>query len=340
VYDVTALAMDKTSVRTLGERLPTSLPGGIARRLVGDRYVGLARHLRGADIVHSFDIGSWFSWQAATLRAALGFRLVITAWETVPFLAGGRSARVRRYQDAVLGAADLFLPATARARDTLLLEGAPADRIRLVDPVGVNVERFVAARGRDLASQPAYTVLSVGRLVWEKGHQDVLRAVALLRRCGGPDAHVLIVGTGSEEGRLRSLAHELGIGQDVEFAGAVSYDAMPAIYGRADCLVLASLPLPDWEEQFGWVLAEAMAAHLPIVASTSGAIPEVVGDAGTLFAPGDWTGLARALAEGPLAQPPGTRHAPDASRLEHLTVTAAGARLSDAYDELLGESSP
>jgi glycosyltransferase involved in cell wall biosynthesis len=336
VYDVEGLGLAKVPLRTIGEGLPTRVPAAIARRLAGDRYAGLARHLEGADVVHSFDIGSWFSWQAATLREQLGFKLVITAWETVPFLAGGRSKRVQRYQDAVLAAADLFLAATDRARDALLLEGAPPERVRVVLPAGLHVERFADARRRDPDAGPGHTLLSVGRLVWEKGHQDILRAVALLLRAGRKDVRAVVVGTGPDEGKLRTLAAELGIADAVEFAGAISYDDMPSVYANADCLVLASLPLPDWEEQFGWVLAEAMAAHLPIVASTSGAIPEVLGDDADLFAPGDWTALARALAAGPLAQPPGTRRAPDPARLEALTVASAGARLRAAYDELLG----
>jgi glycosyltransferase involved in cell wall biosynthesis len=339
VYDVDRLPMTKVPVRTIGERWPTRIPGAVARRFVGDRYTGLAEHLRGADIVHSFDIGSWFSWQAATLRSELGFRLVITVWETVPFLAGGRSPRVRRYQDTVLEAADLFLAATERARDALLLEGAPADRIRILNPAGLNIERFAPARVRD-AADPRPTLLSVGRLVWEKGHQDVVRAAALLRQEGQGDVRVVIVGTGPEEARLRALAGELQIADAVEFAGAVSYDDMPGVYARADCLVLASLPLPDWEEQFGWVLAEAMASHLPIVAASSGAIPEVVGDDGALFAAGDWPALARALANGPLAEAPGARRAPNPKRLEELSVSAAGARLRAAYDRLCAEGGP
>jgi glycosyltransferase involved in cell wall biosynthesis len=340
VYDVGALAVDKVAVHTLGERLPTRVPGAVLRRVVGDRYSRLAHHLAGADIVHSFDLGAWFSWQAARLRPALGFRLVITAWETIPFLDAGRTAKARRYREAVLGATDLYLPATERARDALLLEGAPRERIMLANPAGLDVDRFVLARTPDRSGAPAHTILSVGRLVWEKGHQDVMRAVARLRDAGrdaGRDAiRLLVVGTGPDERRLRSVARELGVDDAVEFTGAVAYDDMPALYARADCLVLASLPLPSWEEQFGWVLAEAMAAHVPILASASGAIAEVVGDSGALFAPGDWPALADALARGPLAQPPGSRRAPAPGRLESFTTAAAAQRLRAAYDSLDG----
>jgi glycosyltransferase involved in cell wall biosynthesis len=74
---------------------------------------------------------------------------------------------------------------------------------------------------------------------------------------------------------------------------------------------------------------------VPIVASASGAIPEVVGGAGTLFRPGDWVGLADVLEEGPLAAAPGARRAPDAALLERYSLDAAAARFRAAYDELV-----
>jgi glycosyltransferase involved in cell wall biosynthesis len=111
---------------------------------------------------------------------------------------------------------------------------------------------------------------------------------------------------------------------------------MPAVYARASCLVLASLPVWFWEEQFGMVLAEALCAGLPIVASASGAIPEVLRGQAPLFAPGDWPGLARALAEGPLAHPPGTRAGYDEQVVAEYSGEAAAERLADAYAELLG----
>ena len=86
------------------------------------------------------------------------------------------------------------------------------------------------------------------------------------------------------------------------------------------------------------VLAEAMAAGLPIVASSSGAIPEVVGSDGLYFTPGDWLGLAQQLARGPLARPPGTRAEYEAERLVRFSSTAAAARLVAAYDRVLGKS--
>ena len=63
---------------------------------------------------------------------------------------------------------------------------------------------------------------------------------------------------------------------------------MPAVFAEASRVVLASLPTKTWEEQFGLVLAEALAAGAPVIASSSGAIPEVLhGSGAPLFTPGD-----------------------------------------------------
>jgi glycosyltransferase involved in cell wall biosynthesis len=85
------------------------------------------------------------------------------------------------------------------------------------------------------------------------------------------------------------------------------------------------------------VLAEAMAAGVPIVASTSGAIPEVLNGSGaSLFPPGDWVELARLLADGPLRAPPGTRVAYPPELVLRYSLEAAAERLDAAYRRVLG----
>jgi glycosyltransferase involved in cell wall biosynthesis len=316
-FDASGLGLRQRRVRALRDFVRSDL----AVKALGDRYLGLARHLDGADLVHSAELGVWFSRQPALLKQRLGFKLVLTVWETIPFRATYRAFRGRAYREETIPAVDLFLAATERARECLLLEDVPADRIEVCPP-GVDAELFAAARGT-----PEPLVVSPGRLVWEKGHQDVLRALAALRRglVAGEPPRLAIVGTGPEEGRLRRYAADLGVADLVEFRGGVPYEEMPAVLGRASCVVLASLPTPLWEEQFGMVLAEAEAAGVPVVAAASGAIPEVVADDGVLFRPGDWLGLARLLAD-----PPARREGP-----ARFTAAAAAARLASAYDHVL-----
>ncbi len=130
-------------------------------------------------------------------------------------LAAYRNRHARRFRELVLADTDLFLAATERAALALELEGVPAERI-VVCPPGIDTSRFAphaagaspTARGGRAERPRVHTIVSPGRLVWEKGHQDVLRALALLHRgiVRDPGAarrvrpRLLIVGAGPEGG--------------------------------------------------------------------------------------------------------------------------------------------
>jgi glycosyltransferase involved in cell wall biosynthesis len=344
-YGVETLALEAVPAPTVRDLAPRGRIGDLAAHVVGDRYRGFERRVRGADVVHAEELSYWFAAEAARHKQACGYKLVLTVWETLPLLEAFRNPSARRRRRLLLEQTDLYLAVTERARAALLLEGVPDERIA-VSPPGLDVDRF---RDTGPVASEEHVVLSVGRLVWEKGHQDVLRAVAAIRKglVGSATAscRVRIVGDGPERRRLEDHARELGLGDTVEFA-AVSYEDMPTLYAAASCLVLPSLsaaacflgpvgiPHCFWEEQFGMVLAEAMAAGLPIVASTSGAIPEVTGGAGTLVAPGDWLGLGRVLAETVLSRPPDERVEYDPAVVDRYSQRAAAERLAAAYDGL------
>jgi glycosyltransferase involved in cell wall biosynthesis len=351
MFDVSALPVQQVKVRAFRDFLPPGAVGDIMAGLTGDRYLNVDPLLADADIVHAAELSFWFAGEAARLKKRHGYKLVLTVWETLPLLSTFRNRWARVYRERVLEAGDLFLAATERARDALLLEGVEPERVELSYP-GIDLEQFGAARRAE--SPEEYVLISPGRLVWEKGHQDVMRAVSAIRRgiVEAPDGvkpRILLVGSGPERKRLGAYAEELGLGGDVEFR-SVPYDAMPGLYARASCMILASLSnaggtrylgdLPHffWEEQFGLVLAEAMAAGLPIVASASGAIPEVVGPSGEYFVPGDWIGLARKLAEGPLARPAGERVSHPEELVQRYSTEAASERLAAIYERLLGTS--
>jgi glycosyltransferase involved in cell wall biosynthesis len=336
-FDTGGVALPSRTARALRDVLPAGRVGDALVRVPGDRYLHPAHAFAGADIVHAQELGYWYSMQAARSKRRLGFKLALTAWETLPFRATYRNVRTRPYRQRVLEAGDLFLAATERAADCLRLEGVSRDRIRVSAP-GVDVERFRAPRPEPTGPP---VVLSPGRLVWEKGHQDVLRALAALGAglAGEPrrDVRAVFVGHGPEEARLRAYAEDLGVVGQVDFRSFVPYEEMPAVYAEASCMVLASLPVMHWEEQFGMVLAEGMAAGLPIVASTSGAIPEVAGPRASYIAPGDWLGLARSLAD-VLRGPRRVEY--EAERIERFGVDATAARLRSAYEELLSGVRP
>jgi glycosyltransferase involved in cell wall biosynthesis len=344
MFELPRSRVAQVPARALQSYLPRGALGGVVARVIGERYVGIEDELDKADIVHAEELSYWFAADVARRKSQHDYRLVLTVWETLPFLEAFRNRHARVYRRETLGAADLFLAATERARESLLLEGVEPERIEVCYP-GVDTGRF-ARRGRSNASPDGHLVISPGRLVWEKGHQDVMRALAALRRTDGPHARLLVVGEGPERSRLEAYARELSLADSVEFR-SVPYDEMPSLYARASCLVLASLSsagcmrylgdLPHcfWEEQFGLVLAEAMAAGLPIVASRSGAIPEVVGETGSYFSPGDWPDLARVLAEGPLSRTPAEAVEYPPERIRLFSTEAAAERLAVAYDQLI-----
>ena len=324
-YDLDALDLPVERLDSVRGRLPRGRLGSLAALGAGDRYLGLERALAGADVVHSAEIGVPWSHGPALLRDRLGFRLVLTVWETIPFGGAYRRFRGRRQLRETLPHVDRFIATTERAQRALVLEGAPPARIEVAPP-GIDITRFASG-----GPPREHLVVSAGRLVWEKGHQDLLRALAAMR-ARGLETRALIVGAGPEEARLKAHADELGIAHLVEWRGSVPYDEMPAVFARASCFVLASLPSPFWEEQFGMVLAEALAAGVPVVAASSGAIPEVLDGAGRLFDPGDWWALAALLGELVAVPPRRERH--DAL-VERYSLEAAATRYGAVYDALL-----
>lgn len=126
--------------------------------------------------------------------------------------------------------------------------------------------------------------------------ESVIRAFELVQE-RYPEASLLIVGTGNQEGYLRGLVAKLAL-RNVEFLGYVPQENLPAIYDRCDILLNASLA-----DNFPGSLVEAAAAGLVVVSTAVGGIPYIFenGASAILVQPGDWNGLGdgvlRALAD-------------------------------------------
>src|SRR5437879_4249461 len=86
---------------------------------------------------------------------------------------------------------------------------------------------------------------------------------------------------------LEEQAARLGVADRVIFKGGLPTYAIPKEMQQMDALVLPSLTRPNWIEQFGRVLPEAMACETPVIGSSSGEIPHVIGEAGLVFQEGN-----------------------------------------------------
>ena len=129
-------------------------------------------------------------------------------------------------------------------------------------------------------------ILSVGRLVKHKGHTNLILAASLLIK--ESKFNFVIVGDGPEYKNLKNMCDVLNINLNVSIKQKLSDDLLNNEFSNADIFVLPSLETSGGIEGFGIVLLEAMAYHIPIIASISGGIPEVLddGNCGLLIKPG------------------------------------------------------
>jgi len=140
-----------------------------------------------------------------------------------------------------------------------------------------------------------FHILFVGKLTSWKGCYTLLYAAKVLLP-DIPGLRVTLVGRGAQRAGLEKAAALLGIADRIAFTGFVGYEEMPAFYAKADVFVLPALPALNLAEQFGYVIAEAMACGLPAVVGRVGGLPEVVGENPDLiFTPGDYRELAARL---------------------------------------------
>lgn len=136
-----------------------------------------------------------------------------------------------------------------------------------------------------------FTVGYAGRLVEQKGLRVLLDALGYL----SPPWRLSVVGSGPLGEEVAEWFAARGLAERLDLRPRIPSEEMPAFYRSLDVLVLPSLTRPNWVEQFGRVLVEAMACGVSVVGSDSGEIPHVVGDAGVIVPEGDSRALAAAL---------------------------------------------
>lgn len=255
--------------------------------------IGLDRRLRYFDIVHTAETFTNYSAFVAMAKKRYGFKTVVTVWENLPFNHERRN-REKRYKRCVFDNTDIFMAVTDKAKKALIVEGVPADKIRVV-PAGIDIdvfksgpkdERLMVKLGIEKGD---FVVLFVGRLERHKGVFNILASARDLLKDDDikKPLKFIFVGRGEERNTILELARKYGIERNIILTGNIKYRDMKRFYRLADIFVLPSIPVEGWEEQFGMSLVEAMASSLPVVSTSTGSIPGIVSDCGVLIKPDD-----------------------------------------------------
>jgi glycosyltransferase involved in cell wall biosynthesis len=122
----------------------------------------------------------------------------------------------------------------------------------------------------------ALVVMQVSWIIPEKGVEDLIQAATIVLK-KAPAAHFVIAGEGKERGAYMEVVKRAGLEDRFTWTGLVHDPTREGLYAAADVVCLVS----RWEEAFGWVIAEAIAAGKPLIGTRVGAIPELVRDGET-----------------------------------------------------------
>lgn len=321
---------------------PADIPGATVHYIDGLEAIGKARYVMHArrvrarihelrpDLLHALHLTSY-----GFLAGLSGFQpSIVSVWGTDVLEAPALSPLHRWITRHALARAGAITATGLRLAEATL-PYTPERKPVSVIPYGVDLDRFDGIRPhRDVAR---IAVGAVSRLSPEKGLDDLLRAVAILRD-RLVDVDVVLAGDGPARDQLTRLAADLRLTDRIEFAGDTPHAAVPAVLRRIDIFAMPS----TWEG-FGVSALEASAMRLPVVASNIHGIPDVVvdGETGILLPPADPPSLAAAIER--LAADPALRaRMGDAGRAwveREYRWQDNAALMERLYDEMLAPAS-
>jgi glycosyltransferase involved in cell wall biosynthesis len=211
--------------------------------------------------------------------AAAPLRKKVSTWRWYSFL---------RMQKRVIQRMPSLVTVSENSYEDIVRDfGVDPAKMRVI-PVGVEHDVFVPPTERGLPRVPGRIVATASADVPLKGIVPLLEAVAKLRT--ERDVELVIVGRAKEGGAASRTIERLGLEGAVRFVTGVSEAELVQVFGSAHVGVVPSL-----YEGFSLPAIELMSCATPLVATTAGALPEVVGDAALLVPPGDTEALAAAI---------------------------------------------
>lgn len=229
------------------------------------------------DVIHAHD---WLTAYAGkTLKTAYGISLVSTIHATEAGRNSGIQGETQKYINdtewmLTYESSEVIVNSNYMKNELQRLFGLPYEKINVV-PNGVNINLFSEVeRDYDFRRQYAMDnekiILFMGRLVYEKGIQNLISAMPKIL-ANYHDAKLIIAGKGGMIDELRAQVNSLGLGNKVYFTGYLNSKNVQKMYKCADISVF-----PSTYEPFGIVALEAMLSGTPVVVSDIGGLNEIV----------------------------------------------------------------
>jgi glycosyltransferase involved in cell wall biosynthesis len=323
---------------------PSRAASSTGRRRIGDMFaMGRATARAGLDLMFFPATYSFFPvWKVGRVVVTMHDTLALAHPELVFPSWKGRLAWALKEHFAARRA-DLVMTVSETARrDLIAWFRLPAERVRVVSegpdpvfgprPLGPHSDATLWRHGVDPHNR---FLLYVGGLSPHKNLPRLIEAFARSGLAREGNALVLVGDTGdvfhTHVPVLRNVVTRCGLDEHVVFTGFVPDDDLAYLYSRAEALVQPSLM-----EGFGLPPVEAMACGKPVVSSTAGSLPEVVGDAGLFFDPTDVGAISAALRR--IVDDPGLRvslAAKARERARQYTWESAARTLLDSFESLV-----
>jgi|TARA_Y100000031_G_scaffold156818_1_gene213331 glycosyltransferase involved in cell wall biosynthesis len=248
--------------------------------------------LKNVEIISCIEFISFISAQCARIAKRNNKKLVVSVFETLTPI--HKIPLYRWNVKSVLTQADLFIAYSKKSVEYLRHLSIDEDRIRMIY-LGVDIKKF--SYNQKKRDDGRFRILFVGAYARQKGLSTLLPAFArLCKEVQGCELWLII----SQGGEDEAMVYEYMKKFPIKIFQNVDYDKLPEIYASCDLFCLPSLDfrkwgLKLWEEQFGFVLVEAMASGLPIVGSDCGSIPEIIGSSNPIVLQGSQDELFQAL---------------------------------------------
>ncbi|MDP4001793.1 MAG: glycosyltransferase family 4 protein [bacterium] len=266
------------------------------------RFIKL-RFTVGIDILYTTgEINHLGTMYNAIWAKLLGVKHICNCWDNVPYEQKDQGMKLRLKRWIVrtnLALSDGMLCGIHKAEEmmrrfdkditigTFLHAGFNENRFR------PDLEPFFRKK---LGLENKFIFLFVGALGYRKGIHLAIEALSQIR-VHYPDTNFLVVGSGEYESELKEQVRCFNMGDVVSFIPWMDNKDLPSVFCSSDVFLYPSFPYKNWEEQFGYSIAEASLCGLPVISTHSGSIYEVLQDSktGIMVEPNNAKALQQAM---------------------------------------------